>query len=106
MKLLGMISVDFNVICQLLIIHSAFVRYYKKWKYNRTLYLVDFRKTCNSVRREVLYNIVTEFGIPIELVGLIKMCLNETHSKVCIGKHLCDAVHIQNGLKQGDAEPP
>jgi len=26
---------------------------------------IDFRKAYNSVRREVLYNIVTEFGIPI-----------------------------------------
>jgi hypothetical protein len=31
------------------------------------------------------------------------MCLNETHSKVCIGKHLSDSFPIQNGLKQGDA---
>jgi uncharacterized alkaline shock family protein YloU len=31
------------------------------------------------------------------------MCLNETYSKVCIGKHLSDSFSIQNGLKQGDA---
>jgi hypothetical protein len=29
--------------------------------------------------------------------------LNETYSKVCIGKHLADTFPIQNGLKQGDA---
>jgi hypothetical protein len=34
------------------------------------------------------------------------MCLNETYSKVCIGKHLSDSSPIQNGLKQGDALPP
>jgi hypothetical protein len=34
------------------------------------------------------------------------MCLNETYSKVCIGKLLCDKFHIQNGLKQGDALSP
>jgi hypothetical protein len=33
------------------------------------------------------------------------MCLNETHSKVRIGKHLSDTFPIQNGLKQ-DALPP
>ena len=32
----------------------------------------------SSVRREVLYNILIEFGIPMKLVTLIKMCLNET----------------------------
>jgi hypothetical protein len=31
------------------------------------------------------------------------MCLNETYSKVCTGKHLSDSFPIQNGLKQGDA---
>jgi RimJ/RimL family protein N-acetyltransferase len=28
---------------------------------------------------------------------LIKMCLNETYSKVCIGKYLSDNFPIQNG---------
>jgi hypothetical protein len=47
---------------------------------------VDFKKTYVSVKREVLYNILLEFGIPKKLVRLIKMCLNETYSKVRIGK--------------------
>jgi len=34
------------------------------------------------------------------------MCLNETYSKVCIGKNLSDAFPIQNDLKQGDASSP
>jgi hypothetical protein len=34
------------------------------------------------------------------------MRLNETYSKVRIGRHLSDAFPIQNGLKQGDALSP
>jgi hypothetical protein len=34
------------------------------------------------------------------------MCLNETCSKVRIGKLLSDKFPIQNGLKQGDALSP
>jgi hypothetical protein len=34
------------------------------------------------------------------------MCLNETYSKVSIGKHLSDSFPIQNGLKKGDALSP
>jgi hypothetical protein len=36
----------------------------------------------------------------------IKMCLNETYSKVRIGKYLSDNFPIQNGLKQGYALLP
>ena len=53
-----------------------------------------------------MYNILIEFGIPMKLVRLIKMCLNETYSKVRLGKHLSHKFPIQNGLKQGDALSP
>jgi hypothetical protein len=44
----------------------------KKWEYNGTVHqlLTDFNKTYDSVRREALYNILIEFGIPRKLVGL------------------------------------
>jgi hypothetical protein len=42
----------------------------------------------------------------MKLVRLILMCLNETYSKVRIGKRLSDSFPIQNGLKQGDALSP
>jgi hypothetical protein len=48
----------------------------------------------------------TAFGIPLKLVRLIKMCLNETYSRVRVGKHLSDRFPIKNGLKQGDASLP
>jgi hypothetical protein len=50
-----------------------------------------------------LYNILTEFGVPMGLVRLIKACLSETHSRVCVGKHFSNTFSIQNGLKPGDA---
>jgi hypothetical protein len=76
-----------------------------KWEYNETVHqlFIDFKKVYDSMRREVLYNILIEFGIPVKLVRLIKMCLNETYSKVHIGKHVSDSFPVQNGLKQGDA---
>jgi hypothetical protein len=80
----------------------------KKWEYNGTVHqlFIDFKKAYDSVRREVLYNILIEFGIPIKLVRLIKMCLNEPYSKVLISKHLSDSFPIQNGLNQGDDLSP
>jgi sorting nexin-29 len=61
----------------------------KKWEYTETVYqlFIDFKKASHSVRREVVHNILIEFGILMKLVRLIKMCLNESYSKVRIGKY-------------------
>jgi hypothetical protein len=71
MKLFGTISVDFDVTDQLLIsfLHSSDTG--KKWEYNGVVHqlFVDFKKAYDSERREVLYNIHTEFGIPKKFVG-------------------------------------
>jgi hypothetical protein len=80
----------------------------KKWEHNCTVHqlLIDFKKAYDSLRREVLYNILIEFGIPRKPAELIKKCVNETHSTVRIGKYQSDSYPIQNGLKQGDALSP
>jgi hypothetical protein len=65
---------------------------------------VDFKKAYDSVRREVLYNLI-EFGVPLKLVRLIKMCLNETYSGVRVGKHFSNRFSI-NALKKGSALSP
>jgi hypothetical protein len=44
-----------------------------------------------------------EFGLPMKLVRLIKMRLNDMYREVLVGKHLSDNFSIQNGLKQDDA---
>ena len=80
----------------------------KKWEYNEAVHqlFTDFKRAYDSVRREILYNILIEFHIPIKLVRLIKMCLPETYSRVRVGKNLSDTFPIRNGLKQGDALSP
>jgi hypothetical protein len=77
----------------------------KNWEYNETMHqlFVDFKKAYDSVSREVLYNVLTDSGIPLKLVRLIKMCLNKTYSRIRVGKHLSDRFPIKNGLKHGDA---
>ena len=47
---------------------------------------------------EVLHNI--QYSITMKLVKIMKMCLNETYSRVRVDKHLCDMLHIGNILKQ------
>jgi hypothetical protein len=42
----------------------------KKWEYNEAVHQLfkDFKRAYDSVRREALYNILIEFGIPKKLV--------------------------------------
>jgi hypothetical protein len=74
-KLLGIISVGFDVTGQLPIIYSAFVKYLrKKWEYNKTVLqpFVDFKRAYDSVSRKVSYNFLIQFGISLQLVRLEK----------------------------------
>ena len=67
---------------------------------------IDLKKAYDAVRREVLYKIFIEFGIPRKLVRLVKMSLTETYSRVRVGSNGSDRFPIRNGLKQGDALSP
>jgi hypothetical protein len=56
---------------------------------------VEFKKPYHSFRKEDLYNILNEFGVPMKLVMLIKLFLNEKYSRVRVGKRLSDMFHIE-----------
>jgi hypothetical protein len=79
----------------------ALFGYWEKLEHHESVVhqlFVYFKKAYVSVMREVLYNIIIEFGVPMNLFSLINMCLNETYIKVGIG----DNFPIENGLKQGN----
>jgi hypothetical protein len=63
----------------------------------------NFKNVYGSVSREVLHNILIQFAIPLKLVRLIKMCLDEMYKKVYMGKYVSEALSIQSRLKQRDA---
>jgi hypothetical protein len=57
-----------------------------------------------GVKYYAIFSMSLEY--PGNLVGQIKMCLNYTYSRVCIGKDLSNKFPIHNGLKQGNALSP
>jgi hypothetical protein len=80
----------------------------KKWEYNEAMHqlFIIFKKDYESIRRQVFYNTVISFGIPMKLVILIKTCLIETYRTVRVGKNLSDVFPIRNCWKQGDVLSP
>jgi hypothetical protein len=58
----------------------------EKMGYSETVHqlFIDFKEAYDSVKREELYSFLLEFGIPLKLVRLIKMYLNEMYNKVHI----------------------
>jgi hypothetical protein len=84
-KLLTIISVDFDMTDQLLIVYCTFVRYCKKngsTMGQYTSYFVNFKKAYDSVSKKVLYNILMKFGFHKKLFRLSKMSLNETYRSI------------------------
>ena len=67
---------------------------------------IDFKTAYLSVRRYIFYDIITEFGIPMKLVRIIELYLNETYTRVWVGKQLSDMFPVKNDLKQGQALSP
>jgi len=82
--------VDFDATDPLLITDHIRQILKKKWEYNETVHqlLIDFKKTYDSVRKEVLRNNLMEFGIPIKLLRLMPIFLNEIYSGVRVGKYI------------------
>ena len=60
---------------------------------------IDLKEAYDSFGREVLCNILIQFGFLLEMIRLIKLCLNETYSRVTVGKYLYDLFPTKNGLK-------
>jgi len=91
-KLLGIINVDFDTtVQQLAADHIYCIRQIleKKMEHSKAVLqlFIDFKKAYDSVRREVLYNILIEFDIPLKLISLIKIYLTVTYSRVWVGKN-------------------
>ena len=84
------------------VVYSAFVKHLRRNgnTMKQCISYLQTKRTCDLVRWEVLNNIRIEFGIPMELLRLIKMCLNETYSSGQVGKNMSDMFPIKYGLQQ------
>jgi hypothetical protein len=63
---------------------------------------IELKEAYDSVSNEVLYNILTEFGITLKLVRRIKMYRHVPTAE--LGN--ASIFPVRNGLKQGNASSP
>src|ERR1700761_2613245 len=76
----------------------------KAWEYNISIHqlFVDFKQAYDSIRRNIIFNIMEEVGIPRKLIRLTKVTLTATKCKIMIQGALSDPFDIDTGLRQGD----
>ena len=51
---------------------------------------MDLKKVYDSGKWVVLYNILNVFDVPMKLVGITNMCLNQTCGRVQVDEHMFD----------------
>jgi hypothetical protein len=107
-KLLGIITVGFDVTDEIMIrfLYSSDTREKMVLQCDSISAIHRLQESVYLIKREVLHNILIEFGVLVKLVRLIKICLKETCNKASIGKHLSGKIRIQNVPKQLDALAP
>ena len=71
-----------------------------------TICFVDFRKTFNSINREVMFNILPLYGIPQPIIAAIKALYTHTQASVITPDGETDFFDIEAGVLQGDTLAP
>ena len=72
-------------------------------EWNATLYthFIDFEKAFDSIHRESLWNIMSMYGIPEELITLVKAMYNNFECAVLEEGETTEWFRVQSGVKQG-----
>ena len=60
---------------------------------------MNFKKSYDSVMKEVLYNILIDFAFTMKLIRLMNMFLTEKYSRGRVGWNFSDMFPVRNGLK-------
>jgi len=68
-----------------------------------TIFFIDFKSAYDTIKRDQLYNAMSEFSIPNKLIRLTWMTMENTKSQVRIQSDLSDSVITKKGLRQGDS---
>lgn len=80
---------------------SQIIEKNNKFRKNLWQIFIDFKKVYGIIHRESLYNIMTEFGVPKKLKGLIMIFMEEIQYQIRVDQAFPETFKVETGLKQG-----
>ena len=86
--------------------HSKLIEGVKNRKLPAVLTFIDFKKAFDSVHRGKMLKILLAYGIPHEIVSLIKLMYEGTMAKVISPDGETELFEILAGVLQGDTLAP
>jgi hypothetical protein len=65
------------------------------------LTLIDFERAFDSTNRRIMWQTLTEYGIPKKFLSLIQCMYDYFKCKILLEEKLTDYTEITNGVRQG-----
>jgi hypothetical protein len=62
---------------------------------------IDFEKAFDSVKREVMWRTLQEYGIPRKIIQIIKILYDNFRCKISHESKISELIGVRNGVRQG-----
>ena len=62
---------------------------------------IDLKKAYDSVPRDAMWTVLTKFGVPPTMLGIIRSFHEDMRAEIRIGDLTTDCITVRNGLRQG-----
>ena len=62
---------------------------------------IDFEKAFDSVKRDTMWLVLQQYGIPWKIVQIIKILYDGFNCKISHEGKLSDFIEVRNGVRQG-----
>ncbi|KAL1446641.1 hypothetical protein WDU94_003506 [Cyamophila willieti] len=90
---------------QIYIVKETIAKY---WEFDRECFLlfVDFSKAYDCLYRQKIWDRMESFGIPQDLIQLVKLSVNQSKCKVKVNGETSTTFDVRSGVRQGDGISP
>lgn len=72
-----------------------------EWQTPLYVTFVDFERAFDSIDREVIWKLMTHYGIPPKFINLIKELYKDSSCRIIHNGRLTESISVQTGVRQG-----